>query len=47
VKNSVEYRDCRSGDQKEGDKTAALRIAPSRRHGPPQQGEPEDEAGGL
>src|SRR5262252_4192530 len=40
----VEYRDCRSGDQKESDETAPFRITPSRRHGAPQQAEPEDEA---
>jgi hypothetical protein len=42
----VEYRDRRSGDQEEIDETAPLRIAPSRRHGSLQQGEPEDEANG-
>src|SRR5215472_8679035 len=42
----VEYRDRRSGDQEEGDKTAPLGVAPSRRRGAPQQGEPEDEADG-
>src|SRR6516164_6259805 len=41
----VEHRDCRGGDQEERDKTAPPRIMPSRRHGSPQQGEPEDEAG--
>src|SRR5262249_12544809 len=40
----VEHRDRRSGDQEESDKTSLLGVAPSRRHGAPQQGEPEDEA---
>src|SRR5215469_7468388 len=42
----VEYRDRRSGDQEESDETAPLRIVPDRRHGAPQQAEPEDEADG-
>src|SRR6516225_6790886 len=42
----IEYRDGRSGDQEEDDETAPLRIPPSRRHGAPQQAEPEDEADG-
>src|SRR5215469_2036396 len=42
----VEYRYRRSGDQKESDETAPLWIVPSRRHGAPQQAEPEDEADG-
>src|ERR1700732_1217969 len=42
----VEYGDRRSGDQEEGGETAPLRITPSRRHGPPQQAEPENEADG-
>src|SRR6516162_8681865 len=42
----VEYRDRRSGDQKEGDETAPLRVAPRRRHRAPQQAKPEDEADG-
>src|SRR5215471_18303340 len=42
----VEYRDRRSGDQEESDETAPLWITPSRRHGAPQQAEPEDETDG-
>ena len=42
----VEDRDRRSGDQEESDKTALLRIMPSRRHGAPQQAKPEDKADG-
>src|SRR5215469_6645230 len=42
----VEYRDRRGGDQEEGDETALLGVAPSRRHGAPQQAEPENEADG-
>src|SRR5499427_7934762 len=42
----VEYRDRRGGDQKETEETAPLRIPPSRRHGAPQQPEPEDETDG-
>jgi len=42
----VEYRDRRGGDQEESDETAPLRIVPGRRHGAPQQAEPEDEADG-
>src|SRR5215471_2240421 len=42
----VKYRDRRSGDQEESDKTAPLRITPSRRHSAPQQAEPEDETDG-
>src|SRR5262249_14289683 len=43
----VEYGDRRSSNQEEIDETAPLRITPSRRHGAPQQPEPEDKTDGT